>query len=68
LTGEEQVRDRIVILDENELKLHREALAEGFKDWVCSECKIVALAHKHFLNCVSQTCPMAMDGKPKTLF
>ena len=46
----------------SEDELHQEALAQGYKDETCSECKMLFLAHKHLIRCDSTTCPMK-DGK-----
>jgi hypothetical protein len=62
-------------LDENGHKLHEQALAEGYKDEVCPNagCGTVLLAHRHFIRCGIQGCPMVSrqnlnpDGNPKTL-
>jgi hypothetical protein len=50
-------------MNENEKKLHAQALAEGYKDELCPECGVVFLAFHHFIRCQSETCPMKLrDG------
>ena len=43
-------------------KLREEAIAEGYIDEICPECKTVLLANQHFVRCDSKTCPMS-NGK-----
>lgn len=74
-TLEERVKLAISHLDETELRLHREALEEGYKDELCSKegCGRIFLAHKHFIMCEPpEECPMISkslkheNGKPKS--
>jgi len=49
---------------------HKKALAEGYKNEICPECKTVLLAHHHFLMCAKVRegkCPMVSKSNPKSL-
>ena len=39
-------------------ELHKEALAEGYKDEKCPTCGTMFLAHHHFVICDQSSCPM----------
>ncbi|MEK7570553.1 MAG: hypothetical protein AAB515_03905 [Patescibacteria group bacterium] len=69
-TDQEKINLELSHLDENQKRLYAEALAEGYKDKVCSECGIVLLAFHHFIRCGSETCPEKIrgaDGKAQSL-
>jgi hypothetical protein len=42
------------------------AIREGYKAEICGKCNTVLLAHKHFLCCQNEGCPMK-DGKGSIL-
>ena len=66
-TNEEKIQKVLACMTENEKKLWKEAIAQGYKDEVCSECGTVILAFHHFLRCKSETCPMKeKDSSGKT--
>ena len=48
--------------ESNEIDLHAQAIAEGYKDEVCKECGVMFLAHIHFIRCDHSKCPMS-SGK-----
>ncbi len=69
--SEEEVERILPFLNENEQGLRTKALAEGYKDEKCGECKGVFLAHKHFIRCEHPSCPMISrkpDGTPEPSF
>lgn len=46
-----------------ELKVkHDECVAQGYKDEHCPKCKVVFLAHHHFVRCENKPCAMS-NGK-----
>ncbi|MFZ2769659.1 MAG: hypothetical protein WAZ50_00860, partial [Minisyncoccia bacterium] len=63
-----RIQEAIGRLDDNQKRLHAEAVAEGLKDEVCPRCESVLLAFQHFLRCDPEKCPMIArnpDGTPK---
>lgn len=45
-----------------------QALAEGYKDEICSRCKKLFEAHIHWIRCDANPCPMKSTKEPRTLF
>ena len=70
-TDSDLIEHRKNSMDDRERDLYTKAVAVGDKDQVCPECRRVLLAFHHFINCSSETCPMAIrdhHGKPQNLF
>jgi hypothetical protein len=53
----------LAVLDDDGKRRHSEAVAEGYKDEVCSKCGAVLLAFHHFLRCDREDCPMKLRDK-----
>ena len=62
--------EKAVANDPTLIMRRAEALKEGYKDEICPKCKILFIAHHHFIRCahaINDTgCPMH-DGKPSIL-
>ena len=48
-------------------ELHKEALAEGYKDEKCPKCGTMFLAHHHFVRCNEAECPMKSTTDTKSV-
>lgn len=47
--------------------LQREALAQGYKDEMCSRCGALFKAYIHFIHCDARPCPMISTKEPRSL-
>lgn len=56
----EKIAKRLAIMDDDERRRHEKAIAEGYKDEVCSGCGVVFLALHHFVICDADPCPMKL--------
>jgi len=49
-------------------QLHAEAVAQGYKDEICSRCGAEFLAHIHFVRCDADPCPMKSTIDTRSIF
>lgn len=50
------------------MKLHREAVEQGYKDETCGKCGAIFYAHKHMIICQNLPCPMASTKDTRSVF